>query len=194
MNIEQILTKYGAIPTDWRNCMQELDEYYKPEETLVAKKESDNKLKWDSFLWRALNRVNIRWQENKSKYPVHNHLLPLSRTELEDALFRHYLQLKNDDKSEDHLSAIVLNAMMIMEAEINNSLIEDGLRTYSNKTEDKPYYYSIKDSTGEERIFYPAATCKSLFILDNRNDKNGLIATNTEDNLIKLGGVKHYYE
>lgn len=98
-----------------------------------AKKESNDKLKWDSFLWRALQRVNIRWQENKSKYPVHNHLLPLSRTELEDALFRHYLQLKNDDKSEDHLSAIVLNAMMIMEAQENKTLIQDGLRTYITK-------------------------------------------------------------
>jgi len=76
----------------------------------LSNKESAGKLKWDSFLWNALKRVNIRWQENKSKYPVHNHLLPLSRTELEDAMFRHYLQLKQGDTSEDHLSAIVLNA------------------------------------------------------------------------------------
>ena len=41
-NIEQILTKYGAIPTDWRHCMQELDEYYNPK-TIVAQKESNNK-------------------------------------------------------------------------------------------------------------------------------------------------------
>ena len=133
-NIEQILTKYGAIPTDWRHCMQELDEYYNPK-TIVAQKESNNKLKWDSFLWKALQRINIRWQENKSKYPVHNHLLPLSRTELEDAVFRHYLQLKNNDETEDHLSAIVLNCMMMIEAQENKTLIEDGIRTYITKEE-----------------------------------------------------------
>ena len=99
-------------------------------ELLQAKKESDGKLKWDSFLWKALKRVNIRWQENKLKYPVHNHLLPLSRTELEDAMFRHYLQLKSGDESEDHLSAIVLNAMMIMEAEINKTIINDGIKEW----------------------------------------------------------------
>jgi len=47
---------------------------------MIAQKESDGKLKWDSFLWKALQRVNVRWQENKLKYPVHNHLLPLSKT------------------------------------------------------------------------------------------------------------------
>ena len=96
----------------------------------LSNKESAGKLKWDSFLWNALKRVNIRWQENKSKYPVHNHLLPLSRTELEDAMFRHYLQLKQGDASEDHLSAIVLNAMMIMEAQENKTLIEDGIKKW----------------------------------------------------------------
>ena len=100
------------------------------EQNINAFKEFDNKLKWDSFLWRALQRVNIRWQENKSKYPVHNHLLPLSRTELEDAMFRHYLELKKGNIDEDHLSAIVLNAMMIMEAQENNSLIEDGIKEW----------------------------------------------------------------
>lgn len=103
----------------------------------LSNKESAGKLKWDSFLWNALKRVNIRWQENKSKYPVHNHLLPLSRTELEDAMFRHYLQLKQGDTTEDHLSAIVLNAMMIMEAEENNSLIEDGIKEWVKTTVSK---------------------------------------------------------
>lgn len=99
-----------------------------------AQKESDGKLKWDSFLWKALTRVNIRWQENKSNYPVHNHLLPLSRTDLEDAIFRHYLQLKDGDTSEDHLSAIALNAMMIIEAQENKSLIEDGIKEWIKST------------------------------------------------------------
>ena len=112
---------------EWKKALLEVKQN-------LAKKESDNKLKWDSFLWRALNRINIRWQENKSKYPVHNHLLPLSRTELEDAMFRHYLQLKSGDESEDHLSAIVLNAMMIMEAEINKTIINDGIKEWVKTT------------------------------------------------------------
>lgn len=28
----EILTKYGAIPTDWRHCLQELEEYYNIEQ------------------------------------------------------------------------------------------------------------------------------------------------------------------
>lgn len=164
-------------------------------EHLQAKKESGGKLKWDSFLWRALNRVNIRWQENKSKYPIHNHLLPLSRTELEDAMFRHYLQLKSGDESEDHLSAIVLNAMMIMEAQENNSLIIDGLRTYNKQVDvTHPYYYVLTHSDGTELIYYPCRTLLSLFVLQNNNDANRLIVTKKENELIKLGAIKHYYE
>lgn len=45
-------------------------------------------------------------------------------------MFRHYLQLKSGDESEDHLSAIVLNAMMIMEAEINKTIINDGIKEW----------------------------------------------------------------
>lgn len=34
----EILKKYGAIPTDWRHCLQELDEYYNVEEQLEQQK------------------------------------------------------------------------------------------------------------------------------------------------------------
>lgn len=45
-------------------------------------------------------------------------------------MFRHYLELKKGNTDEDHLAAIVLNCMMIMEAQENNSLIEDGIKEW----------------------------------------------------------------
>lgn len=95
---------------------------------MQAIKELTGKLSWDAFLWRAIERVNQRWQENKTKYSIDNHLKPISRTELEDAMFRHYLKMKLGHIDEDHLAAICMNALMLIEAELNETLIKDGIK------------------------------------------------------------------
>jgi hypothetical protein len=80
-------------------------------------KESDGKLNieydWD-FLKAQMNRM----AKNKSKYPKYNWQKPMDIQQLKDALFRHTLEVMNDNFDDDgddlgHLSAIALNSMFI---------------------------------------------------------------------------------
>ena len=96
-------------------CQLEGDIDETPEQ--IGIKESDGKLNieydWD-FLKAQMNRM----AKNKSKYPKNNWKKPMDIKSLKDALFRHTLEVMNnnfDDDGDDlgHLSAIALNSMFI---------------------------------------------------------------------------------
>jgi hypothetical protein len=83
----------------------------------IGIKESDGKLNieydWD-FLKAQMNRM----AKNKAKYPKYNWKKPMDIHQLKDALFRHTLEVMNDNFDDegveyDHLPAIALNALFI---------------------------------------------------------------------------------
>lgn len=63
----EILTKYGAIPTDWRHCIQELEDYYNIEQQKV----NTNKMN----LTQQLQQTS-KWKEFEEWY--NNQLYTLS--------------------------------------------------------------------------------------------------------------------
>ncbi len=75
-------------------------------------KDKDNKLIIE-LDWDFIREMCIRMDQNKDKYPRDNWKNPIDVKLLEDALFRHWLDYKGGDVSENHLAAIALNAMMI---------------------------------------------------------------------------------
>jgi hypothetical protein len=86
-------------------------------------KESEGKLNveydWD-FLKGQMNRMS----KNKDKYPKFNWKKPMDVEQLKDAMFRHTLEVMNNNFEDDgdamgHLYAISLNAMMIF-TQLNN--------------------------------------------------------------------------
>lgn len=60
MNTQEILTKYGAIPTDWRHCLQELEEYYNVEE----QKRLTGLAMLQLFKYLVTNQVDMNWKKS----------------------------------------------------------------------------------------------------------------------------------
>ena len=58
--IVEILTEYGAIPTDWRHCLQELEEYYDLEQQKV--KTGLAMLNLFEYIVRSTSDIN--WKQN----------------------------------------------------------------------------------------------------------------------------------
>lgn len=78
----------------------------------VGKKESENKLFYEldfEFITQIAERIAV----NKNKYEKWNWKKPMDVELLKQALFRHTLAVMNGDETEDHISAICVNAMMI---------------------------------------------------------------------------------
>jgi hypothetical protein len=80
-------------------------------------KESKGKLNIE-YDWDFLKAQMIRMAKNKDKYPKNNWRKPMDIGELKDALFRHTLEVMEDNYDDDgddlgHLSAIALNSMFI---------------------------------------------------------------------------------
>lgn len=87
-------------------------------------KESEGKLNIE-YDWDFLKVQMMRMVKNKSKYPKYNWKKPMDIEGLKDALFRHTLEVMNNNfKDEnveyDHLAAISLNAMFIYHQLKNN--------------------------------------------------------------------------
>ncbi len=80
-------------------------------------KESEGKLNIE-YDWDFLKAQMIRMSKNKAKYPKNNWKKPMDIEELKDALFRHTLEVMDNNFEDDgdelgHLSAIALNALFI---------------------------------------------------------------------------------
>jgi len=63
--------------------------------------------------WEFIEAMAKRMDSNKDQYPRGNWKEPIDVELLEDALMRHWFAYKRGEKSENHLVAIALNAMMI---------------------------------------------------------------------------------
>jgi hypothetical protein len=130
---QEILDKYFEKTTETspfsmsdeheKELMQNLKKIHKPYNSSEGIKESEGKLNveydWD-FLKGQMNRMS----KNKDKYPKNNWKKPMDVEQLKDAMFRHTLEVMNDNFEDDgdamgHLYAIALNAMMIF-AQLNN--------------------------------------------------------------------------
>jgi hypothetical protein len=106
-----------------KELMQNLKKLYNPYNSSEGIKESEGKLNveydWD-FLKGQMNRMS----KNKDKYPKNNWKKPMDVEQLKDAMFRHTLEVMNNNFEDDgdamgHLYAIALNAMMIF-TQLNN--------------------------------------------------------------------------
>lgn len=75
-------------------------------------KESDGKLIYD-IDWNFIKDIAIRMSENKSKYPKGNWKKPMELESIEEAMERHFIEYKRGNTDENHLIAIVCNAMII---------------------------------------------------------------------------------
>lgn len=80
-------------------------------------KESENKLNIE-YDWNFLKAQMNRMSKNKAKYPKYNWKKPIDIEELKDALFRHTLEVMDNNFEDDgdelgHLSAIALNSMFV---------------------------------------------------------------------------------
>ena len=79
-------------------------------------KESKDKLHIE-YYWKFLKKQMNRMGKNKNKYPKYNWKKPIEVEELKDALFRHTLEIMDnnyhDEGKHGHLLAVALNAMMI---------------------------------------------------------------------------------
>ena len=59
----EILTKYGAIPTNQRHCLQELDDYYNIEEQLEEQKRKTALAMLNLFEYMVRNVSDINWKQ-----------------------------------------------------------------------------------------------------------------------------------
>lgn len=57
----EILTKYGAIPTDWRHCIQELEKYY--EYNLEEQKRQTALAMFCLFKILIHNQSDVNWKK-----------------------------------------------------------------------------------------------------------------------------------
>lgn len=86
-------------------------------------KENEGKLNIE-YDWRFLKAQMDRMAKNKDKYPKYNWKKPIDIEGLKDALFRHVLEVMDNNFQDGnevhgHLTAISLNAMMIFN-QLNN--------------------------------------------------------------------------
>lgn len=86
-------------------------------------KESEGKINVE-YDWAFLRGQMNRMSKNKDKYPKNNWKKPMNVEQLKDAMFRHTLEVMDNNFEDDgdamgHLYAIALNAMMIF-TQLNN--------------------------------------------------------------------------
>ena len=86
-------------------------------------KEDEGKLNIE-YDWKFLKAQMDRMAKNKDKYPKYNWKKPIDIEGLKDALFRHVLEVMDNNFQDGnevrgHLTAISLNAMMIFN-QLNN--------------------------------------------------------------------------
>lgn len=81
-------------------------------------KETKDKLIYD-IDFKYITGMAERMQMNRDKYPVDNWKKPIDVTSLKQALFRHIIEIMNDNYSDEqefgHLYAVGCNAFMIIE-------------------------------------------------------------------------------
>lgn len=77
----------------------------------------DGKPDWTLLPWVALGRVAEHLRKGAVKYGRHNWSKGQSMGRAERSLGRHYVQYLQGDRSEDHLSAIVFNACLLLDHE-----------------------------------------------------------------------------
>jgi len=80
-------------------------------------KEANNKLSYE-LDWEFIEKMAIRMDKNKGKYPPYNWQKPINIEKLKEALTRHFIEVqkgnyKDEDMELGHLEAIALNVMMI---------------------------------------------------------------------------------
>ena len=81
-------------------------------ETAKGIKETKGKLEYE-LDWQFITDMAQRMAENKTKYGKNNWQKPIDIEQLKQSLFRHVIAVMKDDITEDHLSALSCNAMMI---------------------------------------------------------------------------------
>lgn len=117
VDMEKLPFSYKKMQEEKNKYFRKIIDGYKSPNTTEGIKESDNKINieydWD-FLKAQMNRMS----KNKHKYPKNNWKKPMDIEQLKDALFRHVLEVMDNNFEDDgdefgHLSAIALNAMMI---------------------------------------------------------------------------------
>jgi hypothetical protein len=106
-----------------KKLMQNLKKLYKPYNSSEGIKESEGKLNVE-YDWEFLKGQMNRMSKNKDKYPKNNWKKPMDVEQLKEPLFRHTLEVMNNNFEDDgdamgHLYAISLNAMMIF-TQLNN--------------------------------------------------------------------------
>lgn len=90
-------------------------------------KETEKKLIYD-IDFDYVKGMAERMQLNRDKYPVGNWKKPIKVEDLKQALFRHCLEVMNDNYSDEqkygHLIALGCNAFMIIEQLKNNDNVQ----------------------------------------------------------------------
>lgn len=107
----------------------------------------DNRLgkgRFDLISVYALRRLALRLELGALKYSERNWEKGMPVSRYLDALLRHTMQLIMGDKSEDHVGAILFNAMALAHT---LELVEMGLLDKS--LDDLPYYEKEKESDGQ---------------------------------------------
>jgi Domain of unknown function (DUF5664) len=105
-----------------------------------ARKSSDaGKGRPDLIPYRSLRRLALHYQAGAEKYGERNWEKGMPVAELCAALLRHFYAYANGDKSEDHLAAVLFNAMALMhfEEEYAAELISQG-RSRADEDANRP--------------------------------------------------------
>jgi hypothetical protein len=103
--------------------LDELKNKYSSNNSSEGIKESEGKINVE-YDWAFLKGQMNRMSKNKDKYPKNNWKKPMDVEQLKDAMFRHTLEVMDNNFEDDgdamgHLYAISLNAMMIF-TQLNN--------------------------------------------------------------------------